>query len=113
MNTLAPLVAMITCTVAANLLMKTGAADDPAPVLLNMLSWRTIFGLAVFAGAGVLYARVLRVLPLNVAQSFAAAQFVAVILGSRLFLGEAVPLARWVGIGAIAIGIVIIAWHDT
>jgi hypothetical protein len=59
------------------------------------------------------YARVLRLLPLNVAQSYAAAQFIAVILASKLILGEPIPLARWAGISLIAAGIIVGAWQET
>jgi undecaprenyl phosphate-alpha-L-ara4N flippase subunit ArnE len=108
----APLVAMISCTVVANLLLKAGSADAPSPILLGMLSWRTIGGLAAFGCAGLLYTRVLRFLPLNVAQSYAAAQFIAVILGSRFVLGETIPAARWAGISMIVLGILVVAWHE-
>jgi multidrug transporter EmrE-like cation transporter len=112
MNALAPLVSMIGCTVVANLLLKVGAADDPTRLLLGLASWRSLCGLAVFGCAALFYMRVLRILPLNVAQSFAAAQFVAVIVGSRLVLGEAIPVTRWTGISMIAAGITIVAWYD-
>jgi uncharacterized membrane protein len=55
------------------------------------------------------YSLVLRILPLNVAQSFTAAQFIAVILASTIVLGEAVSVQRWLGIVMINGGIVIVA----
>jgi undecaprenyl phosphate-alpha-L-ara4N flippase subunit ArnE len=109
MKTAMFLLAMIACTVAANLLMKLGSEDPPSPLLLGFLSWRTVWGLASFGFAGLFYAAALRYLPLNVAQSYAAAQFVAVILASRLILGEPIALTRWVGITMIAAGIVVVA----
>jgi undecaprenyl phosphate-alpha-L-ara4N flippase subunit ArnE len=112
MKALVPLLAMIACTVAANLLMKLGSVDARSPLLFDLLSWRTVCGLAVFGCAGLFYAWVLRLLPLNVAQSYAAAQFVAVILASRLVLGEPVPLARWVGISMIMGGILVVASYE-
>ena len=112
MNALVLLVAMISCTVIANLLMKMGSSDNPTPLLFGIISWRSACGLLAFACAGLLYARVLRVLPLNIAQSYAAAQFIVVVLASRLILGELVPLTRWLGISMIAIGIVVVAWHE-
>jgi len=112
MRALAPLLAMILCTVAANLLMKVGAQDTPSPLLLGLLSWRTVCGLAAFGGAGLFYAASLRLLPLNVAQSYAAVQFVAVILASKLVLGEPVSLGRWFGISMIMGGILIVASYE-
>jgi drug/metabolite transporter (DMT)-like permease len=44
-------------------------------------------------------------MPLNVAQSFAALQFVAVILASAWFLGEPISGVRWLGIALIIAGI--------
>jgi multidrug transporter EmrE-like cation transporter len=112
MKGVVPLLAMILCTVAANLLMKLGSQDAPSPLLLGLVSWRTVLGLATFGLGGLFYAAALRFLPLNLAQSYAAAQFVAVILASRLVLGETVPAARWLGISMIMIGIIIVASYE-
>jgi multidrug transporter EmrE-like cation transporter len=103
------LVTMISCTVLANLLMKLGADDDPSRALLGLMSGRTFGGLAAFAFAGLFYAAALRFLPLNVAQSYAAAQFVAVILASQLLLGEPIVFERWIGISLISGGIIVVA----
>jgi multidrug transporter EmrE-like cation transporter len=105
------LVAMVAFTVAANLVMKLGSKDPVSPLLLGLISSRTAYGLMVFGLAGLAYALVLRSLPLNVAQSFAAVQYVAVILASRILLGEPIELARWIGISLIAIGVMVVAVH--
>jgi drug/metabolite transporter (DMT)-like permease len=99
----------ISLTVVANLLMKLGAADQRSVMLLRLISWRTGLGLGTFAGAAALYSLVLRILPLNVAQSLAAAQFIAVILASTIVLGEVVSVQRWLGVAMISGGIVIVA----
>jgi multidrug transporter EmrE-like cation transporter len=104
---------MIGCTVAANLVMKLGAKDPPSPLLVGLISWRTALGLMVFGIGGLAYALVLRSLPLNVAQSYAAVQYVAIILASRILLGEPIELARWIGISLIVIGIAVLAVHVT
>ncbi len=101
--------AMVVCTVTANLLIKLGSTDDASPALLGLLSWRTMAGLMAFGFAGLCYAAALRVLPLNVAQSYAAAQYIAVILASRFILSEPFVLTRWIGISLIAAGIVVVA----
>jgi drug/metabolite transporter (DMT)-like permease len=112
MRWLVPLLAMMGCCVAANLLMKLGSEDSPSPLLLGLISWRTVFGLAAFGLGGLFYAAALRFLPLNVAQSYAATQFIAVIFASRVMLGEPIALARWVGISLIAVGIMVVAAHE-
>jgi multidrug transporter EmrE-like cation transporter len=103
---------MIGFTVVANLVMKLGSKDPPSPVLLGLISWRTVVGLMIFGAAGLSYALVLRSLPLNVAQSYAAAQFVAVIIASRILLGEPIALTRWIGISLIAVGIIVVAVRE-
>jgi drug/metabolite transporter (DMT)-like permease len=60
---------------------------------------------AVFAAAVIIYSIVLQWMPLNVAQSFAAFQFVAVIVASAWFLGEPISGVRWLGIALIVAGI--------
>jgi multidrug transporter EmrE-like cation transporter len=109
MKAIFPLTAMICCTVVANLLMKLGADDAPSPLLVGLMSWRTVAGLFAFGCAGLFYAAFLRVLPLNVAQSYAAVQFIAVILASKFVLDEPILLGRWIGISMITIGIVVVA----
>ena len=105
--------AMIGCTVAANLLLKSGAViarEAGGPMLAAMLNWRVIAGLASFGTAGLIYAVVLRWLPLNVAQSYTAAQFIAVVLASAVILGEPISGIRWLGVAMIAGGIALVGW---
>ena len=109
MKTLTLLLGLIACTVVANVTMKVGAGDAPSPLLFGLMSWRTVLGLLTFGLGGLFYAVVLRYLPLNVAQSYAAFQFVAVALASRLVLGEPVPFDRWIGILLILSGILVVA----
>jgi drug/metabolite transporter (DMT)-like permease len=100
-------VLMIAGTVAGNIFMKLGAsvplADRP---LFGIVAWQSCAGVAVFAAAVIIYSILLQWMPLNVAQSFAALQFVAVIIASTWFLGEPISLLRWLGIGLIVAGIV-------
>jgi drug/metabolite transporter (DMT)-like permease len=105
-------VAMIGFTVLANLLMKAGADElaAPGPLLVRLQSWKLALGLASFGMAALIYVLILGWLPLNVAQSFAAAQFIAVILASRLVLGEPIGTAQWAGIVLIASGIAVVGW---
>jgi len=102
---------MISCTVGANLLMKQGASVSAAErIIFGIMGWRTFFGLCTFALAALIYSWILRWMPLNVAQSFTAIQFVAVILASSLVLGEPVSVGRWVGIALIGIGIALVGF---
>ena len=106
--------AMITFTVIANLLLKTGAVSgEPGNGgLTHLLNWRVLVGLGSFGLAACFYILVLQWLPLNVAQSFAAGQFIAVILASAWLLSEPIAAGQWTGIALIAIGIAVVGWSQ-
>ena len=107
--TLLGFVAVIACTVAANLMLKLGASVPEAQrVLFGLLGWKSAAGLALFGCGGIVYALLLRRVPLNIAQVFAAPQFVAVIIAAGLVLGEPISPARWLGIACIGLGIVLV-----
>src|SRR5258708_34377906 len=82
-------VLMVACTVIGNIFMKLGAsvpfAERP---LFGIVAWQSCVGVGIFATAVIIYSIVLQWMPLNVAQSFAALQFIAVIIASAWFLGE-------------------------
>lgn len=114
MRTTLLVVAMITCTVVANLLLKLGAAAGHAEgAPWWALNWRIVAGFASFGGALLIYTVVLRTLPLNVVQSFTSAQFIATVLASALILSEPITGIRWVGMALIASGILVVGWSTT
>jgi multidrug transporter EmrE-like cation transporter len=113
MRTVVLVCAMIALTVAANLLMKIGAQAAPSALFLNAVSLSTALGLVAFGVAGVLYSAVLAILPLNIAQSYAAAQFISVIVASYVVLGERISAPGWLGISMIAAGIITVAVSRT
>jgi len=101
-------VMMISCTVLANLLMKMGATTPAAQrMFFGIVDWKMVVGITAFACAALVYAVLLETIPLNVVQSLAAGQFIAVILASSYVLAEPIPTVRWVGIAFIAVGIFI------
>ncbi len=100
---------IIGCTVGANLLLKAGAMAPAADrVLFGVLGWTSVAGLALFGVGGLAYAVLLRSVPLNVAQVFAATQFIGVILASYLVLGEPISPARWAGIACTAVSVAVV-----
>ncbi len=100
---------MISFTVVANLILKQGAMVPASErVLFGVMGWKSFVGLVAFGCAGLIYAVVLRWLPLNVAQSIASIQFVAVILASAVILSEPIPPMRWLGIVLIALGVLLV-----
>jgi len=102
-------VGIILCTVCANLVLKLGAMAPAANrVVLGVMGWKSVAGLALFGLGGVAYSVLLRAVPLNVAQAFASMQFVGVILAANLVLGEPISGLCWAGIGFTVLGIAIV-----
>lgn len=114
MKTVLLFVGMVSFTVIANVFLKLGATSgQPAGhSLTHLLNWRVILGLLSFALAAGFYILILEWLPLNVAVSFAAAQYIAVILASAVILSEPVGFTQWIGIAFISIGIAVIGWSQ-
>lgn len=113
MKTLLAVGGMITFTVIANLLLKTGAVmgrGAAGPAWLQLVNWRIGAAFASFAVAALFYTIVLRTVPLNVAQSFTAAQFIANVLAAALVLSEPIGGIRWIGMVLIATGIAVVGW---
>ena len=101
---------MISGMVSANLLLKVGSSGPASrwfalPPVLNLY---VVGSMAAFAVAFGFYFLILRTTPLNVAQSLAAAQFIAIIIAANLVLGEPIGLLRWAGIALITAGILLI-----
>ena len=103
------LAGVIGFAIIANLMLKLGASAPASDrILFGMLSWKSVAGLALFGCGGLLYAFLLRWIPLNVAQSFTAAQFIGVVAAASLRLNEPLSPVRWVGIGLIGVGILLV-----
>jgi drug/metabolite transporter (DMT)-like permease len=95
--------------IAANVTLKIGATAPAADrVFFGVFGWKTALGLGLFGCGGLLYAVLLRWVPLNLAQSFTAAQFVGVIAAASLMLSEPISPTRWVGIVFIGFGILLV-----
>jgi drug/metabolite transporter (DMT)-like permease len=102
---------IVASTIVANVLLKLGAvSDDSSKIFFRVLGWTGIAGLCFYAVAGLIYAWVLKFIPLHLAQVIVAAQFIGVILAARLFLSENINAAQWGGVALIAAGIVITGW---
>lgn len=100
-----PVVAVNVC---ASLLLKVGAADRPAPLLLGFLSWRSFLGLACFGVGGLAYAWLLRYVPLGVAQAVLATQYIFTVTGAWLLLHESVDGLQLLGFFFVGLGIALV-----
>lgn len=102
-------ISMITCTVVANLLLKSGATMSVVTgESLIAFNWKILLGLGCFALGAFFYVLILRRVPLAIAQSFASVQYLAVILAATFVLGESIDARQWLGIVLIAAGVFLV-----
>ncbi len=102
---------LVVCgNVLGNIFLKIGATTEPErAVFFGMFGWQTIMGIGCFAGAVLCYAFALRVLPLHLAQSIAALQFVGAVTAAYIIFGEPIDEMKWIGILMICGGLVLVA----
>lgn len=103
-------------TAVANVLQKKAVATldaTPGSLLSNigrlLLSPYLWGGLGAYALSLAMYLILLTRVPLNVATSIAALNFIAVLLAARWVLGEPIPPLRYLGFALILLGIAIVA----
>lgn len=102
--------AMLSLMVMGALFMKIGAMADPSQRwLFSLVGTQSLFGISCYGVALILYAWLLKTVPLNVMQSLTAAQFVAIIIASAFILAEPIPPMRWIGIALILAGLWFVA----
>jgi len=106
----------VLATATANVLQKKAMAAVGASGGMTLEVLRRLFlcpnlwaGMAAWVVALGMYLVLLARVPLNVATSVAALNFVAVLLAARLVLGEPIPPLRYLGFACIVIGLCIVA----
>ncbi|MBX2998562.1 MAG: hypothetical protein KF893_08645 [Caldilineaceae bacterium] len=86
------------------------AAFNPLAIIIMIFKSPLMMGGLLLYGVGALsWIMVLSRMNLSYAYPFLALNFVLVALVSKIVLGEAIPLMRWIGIAFICVGIVAIA----
>lgn len=112
--TLLLLLGSVTCDVTGQVCFKLGldheAATAGAPSLLHKVlhsPWVAL-GVAVYALEFVFWFAALSRTQLSIAFPFTALGYVGVVLASRFILNERISLRRWVGIGTIVVGVVLV-----
>lgn len=85
--------------------------SNPFLLLLTVFTnpW-ILIAIPIYAAGFLTWLIVLSKLDLSYAYPFLAVTYVLVPLLSWLFLGEQVPLMRWIGIAVVCIGIVLVGW---
>ena len=107
-KTLGGFLAVIAYAVSANLMLKLGAGAPEAERVFGLIAWKSVTGLCLFGCGGIVYAVLLRRVPLNIAQVITSAQFVGVVIAASLVLDEPISPVRWVGIACIGLGIALV-----
>ena len=104
------ILASMSFTVLGNLALKTGAERNGLNAVwpLSVLNSQVVIAAGAFALAFLFYAMLLKRLPLSLAQAIMSVQFVLVILAANLLLHESVGMVRWLGIGLMAIGLLVV-----
>lgn len=84
--------------------------SDIFPYFLNVLSnLYVLFGLVSYVVSAFVWLVVLSLVPLSFAYPIVSTGYILVALFSWLFLGESIPLIRWVGIFVIYLGVFLIS----
>jgi drug/metabolite transporter (DMT)-like permease len=112
--TLLLLLGSVTCDVTGQVCFKLGIGHEPAGTTTRSLFYKVLhspwvaLGVGVYALEFVLWFAALSRTQLSIAFPFTALGYVGVVLASRYILNERVSLRRWVGIGTIVVGVLLV-----
>ncbi|MDQ3707333.1 MAG: hypothetical protein M3437_19325 [Chloroflexota bacterium] len=111
--------ATIVFTVAGQLLVKAGMHEVGALpketgailgfALQTLINAKVIAGLSLAVIAALCWTGAVSLSDLSFAYPFMALAIVLVLALSGYFFGEVVPLARWLGVGIVCVGLVVAA----
>lgn len=97
------------------ILLKMGAADiryseGPLPVAWQLASsWKIVGGMLMYFVPVLIWIFLLKRLDLSFLQPLFSLVYVVTPIMAMLLLHEQVPAARWLGIGVVMLGVLIIA----
>lgn len=100
--------AVVVGNVLGNIFLKLGSAGSNRESIFGVFVWQTAAGIGFFAFAVLIYAWVLRNLPLHIAQGVASLQFVGAVLAAAFIFGEPINHQNWFGIGLICMGLMFV-----
>jgi len=99
--------------VGGQMLFKLGMKDkiiDSVPAMIKALFTPfVLLGLVLYALTTMLWLYILNKIPISRAYPIQALAFPLVAIFSFLFLKEIIPAYRWIGIGIIVAGIIVVA----
>lgn len=102
----------VVLSAASQVLMKLGADDAGHGELLAFTGLRSGWvwlGIIALIASLVSWLHALRSVPLNIAFNLACLTHALVPLSCWIFLGETIPLKRWLGIALVIAGVVVVA----
>ncbi len=102
------LCAVVMSNVLGNVFIKFGSSVGPKQAIMFGFGWQTFVGICFFASGVLLYAWALKLVPLYVAQTIAALQYVGNILAASVIFGEPITPKQWIGIVLICTGLGVI-----
>ncbi len=74
-------------------------------------NFNLVVGLTFYAGAAILYILMLTRVPLSVLAPAVSLQYVFSILMGKYFFGEIISFNRFVGLGMIVAGVILVVWE--
>lgn len=115
-NTFFLLLGTIFLSVIGQLLLKSGAnalgavsSNNLGPKLLSMATQPLLWsGLAAYGFSSIGYIIVLSRAKLSAVAPLLAISYLLTVLAAALVFGEMIPVFRWLGVGCIMVGVVLI-----
>jgi drug/metabolite transporter (DMT)-like permease len=104
------------CECVGQIMFKRGidalGADEahfgPKTLMLALRSPMIWGGILIHVVEFAVWLEILGLLPLSIAFPLESVSYVTVLLATRVFLREVVPVRRWIGVGFICAGIVVL-----
>src|SRR3954469_6470927 len=85
---------------------------SPASLLRAFLQWQVLAGFVLLFGGSLFWLAVLSRVHLSIAYPLLAMGYILTTIWALVFLKEPVPASRWLGIGAICSGIVLVLYKS-
>ena len=84
----------------------------PGTLIRAFLQWQVLVGFVLLFGGSLFWLAVLSRVHLSIAYPLLAMGYVLTTIWALVFLKEPVPASRWLGIGAICSGIVLVLYKS-
>jgi len=112
------LIVAIILSTTGEVLLKAGVnrvgtiTFEPQTIIRAFMQWQVIAGFVLLFGGSLFWLAVISRVNLSIAYPLLAIGYILTTIWALVFLKEPVPSSRWLGIGAIIIGIVLVLYHS-